>query len=95
MQNQIQPRRRVCPHCGSWEIHSTQWKGLVERCVLYLWGLAPYQCKGCYKRFYARPAPKLATTTAKVSMYSSSGNVSLPGNGPKPVEGGAAFRAKA
>lgn len=44
----------ICPHCGSGEIHATRWTGLVERCVLYLWGRCPYRCRGCYKRFYMR-----------------------------------------
>ena len=87
MRNQVKPRRRVCPHCGSWEIHSTRWKGLVERCVLYLWGLAPYQCKGCYRRFYARPTPPLGTVTGTVSVYPSR-------NMPKRDQKGAALREK-
>ena len=95
MQNQIKPRRRVCPHCGSWEIHGTRWKGLVERCVLWLWGLCPYQCKGCYKRFYARPMPKLETTTVVGTSVDRTGSVHLPENAPNQVERGAAFRAKA
>lgn len=44
----------MCPHCGSGEIHATRWTGLVERCVLYLWGMGPYRCRSCYKRFYMR-----------------------------------------
>ena len=51
------PRYRACPNCGGTYFHTTQWRGLVERCVLYLWGLRPYQCRECYKRFYLRPVP--------------------------------------
>src|SRR5215475_11565688 len=87
MQNQIKPRRRLCPHCGSWEVHGTRWKGLVERCVLYLWGLRPFQCKACYKRFYGRPAPQPGTATETGHVYSSE-------NAPNPVQRGIAFRAK-
>jgi len=58
MQKQAKPRRQVCPYCGSWEIHGTQWRGVVERCVLYLWRLCPYQCRSCYTRFYLRPLPQ-------------------------------------
>jgi len=43
-----------CPYCGSSEVHVSRWTGLVERCVSYLWGLRPYRCRCCYKRFYRR-----------------------------------------
>lgn len=64
MQNYNKPKRPVCPHCRGSHFHTTQWKGLVERCVLYLWGLKPYQCRECYKRFYMRPVPQ-ADSAAK------------------------------
>ena len=54
MQNYDQPKYVMCPHCRGKYFHATQWKGLVERCVLYLWGLRPYQCRECYNRFYLR-----------------------------------------
>lgn len=38
MQGGSNGTRSTCPHCGSGEIHATRWTGLVERCVLYLWG---------------------------------------------------------
>lgn len=40
MQGGSNGTRSTCPHCGSGEIHATRWTGLVERCVLYLWGWA-------------------------------------------------------
>jgi hypothetical protein len=47
---------QTCPHCGSGEVHATVWNGLIERWVLYLWGLTPYQCRCCCERFYRRRA---------------------------------------
>lgn len=44
----------ACPHCGSTEVHVTRWTGFVERCVLHLWGMCPYRCITCYRRFYWR-----------------------------------------
>jgi hypothetical protein len=46
--------RQTCPHCGSGEVHKTVWNGLVERIVLNLWGISPFQCRCCCKRFYRR-----------------------------------------
>ena len=66
MQNFNKSRYRVCPHCRGRHFHRTRWKGLVERCVLYLWGLQPYQCRECYKRFYMRPAPQTDSATKEV-----------------------------
>jgi DNA-directed RNA polymerase subunit RPC12/RpoP len=54
MHDYTKPRYQACPHCGSGEIHVTRWGGLLERCVLYLWGARPYRCRTCYKRFYMR-----------------------------------------
>src|SRR5262249_60712622 len=58
MQNYKKPKYRMCPRCRGWHFHTTQWKSAVERCVLNLWGLRPYQCRECYKRFYLRPVPQ-------------------------------------
>ena len=52
MQGRSKRIHSLCPHCGSGEVNVTRWTGLVERCVLYLWGLCPYRCRGCYRRFY-------------------------------------------
>lgn len=41
MQGGSNGTRTMCPHCGSPEVHVTRWTGLVERCVLYLWGCVP------------------------------------------------------
>src|SRR5215475_5405561 len=68
MQNFNKPRYRACPHCRGRHFHRTQWKGLVERCVLYLWGLQPYQCRECYKRFYMRPAPQADSAPKEVEQ---------------------------
>src|SRR5215467_7544748 len=67
MQSHSKPRYGICPHCGCTHFHETQWKGFVERCVLYMWELRPYQCRECYKRFYLRPLenPETAVKLAK------------------------------
>lgn len=54
MQSHVIPDRQFCPQCGSGEVHKTVFYGLVERCILYLWGLTPFQCRCCCKRFYRR-----------------------------------------
>jgi len=54
MQSRAYCYRQTCPYCGSGEVHRTVWNGLVERCVLYLWGMGPFRCRRCYKRFYQR-----------------------------------------
>lgn len=61
MESHSRPKYRICPHCGTTRFHKTQWKGFVERCVLYMWGLLPYQCTECYKRFYLRPLENAGT----------------------------------
>jgi len=61
MESHSEPKYRICPHCGTTHFHRTQWKGLVERWVLYVWGLRPYQCRECYKRFYLRPLESAGT----------------------------------
>src|SRR5262245_51680063 len=61
MQSDNKSGYRMCPHCGCTHFHKTQWKGIVERCVLHMWGLRPYQCRECYKRFYLRPTENAGT----------------------------------
>jgi hypothetical protein len=55
MQSHSKPRNQICPCCRGTHFHETQWKGFVERCVMYMWELRPYQCRDCYERFYLRP----------------------------------------
>jgi len=54
MQTRYSPGLQTCPHCGSGEVHMTVCDGLLERCVIYLWGISPFQCRCCCKRFYRR-----------------------------------------
>jgi hypothetical protein len=55
MQSHSKPGYQICPRCRGTHFHETQWKGFVERCVMYMWGLQPYQCRDCYERFYLSP----------------------------------------
>ena len=54
MQSRSNCYEQTCPHCGSGEVHRTVWNGLVERCVLYFWGMFPFRCRSCSERFYRR-----------------------------------------
>ena len=52
MQTRFGSDHQMCPYCGSGEVHRTVYHGLVERCILGLWGISPLQCRCCCKRFY-------------------------------------------
>jgi len=66
MRPYVNPDYQICPQCGSSEVHMTDRSGLVERCVLYLWGITPYLCRSCCKRFYRRPLMHGPTQTKTV-----------------------------
>jgi len=63
MQPYVNSDYQICPHCGSGEVHKTDWNGFLERCVLYLWEISPYRCRSCYVRFYRRTGAQGRTQT--------------------------------
>jgi hypothetical protein len=91
MQSHSQPRYRICPHCGCTHFHETQWKGFVERCVLYMWGLQPYQCRECYKRFYLRPLENAGKGDKLVKRDLTEG-IGQPGNKTEAAAGTRTYR---
>lgn len=46
--------RRQCPNCDSQYTRRSHRRGLFERYVLQAFGMVPYRCDDCYKRFYSR-----------------------------------------
>ena len=89
MQSHSKPRHQICPHCRGTHFHKTQWKGFVERCVMYMWGLWPYQCRDCYKRFYL-PLPNAEGD--KLAKRDLAEGIGKPGNKTVAVSGAQTYR---
>ena len=43
---------RVCPHCGSQEIHRSHARGIIERHIVRAFRFYPHRCEACDRRFY-------------------------------------------
>jgi rubredoxin len=46
-------RKRVCPRCGSKEVHRERRRGLYVRLVCLVWGVRPFRCSSCDLLFLA------------------------------------------
>jgi predicted RNA-binding Zn-ribbon protein involved in translation (DUF1610 family) len=45
--------RRLCPHCGSREVHRSRARGIIERHIVRAFRFYPHRCESCDRRFYA------------------------------------------
>jgi len=46
-------RKRVCPKCGSKEVHRERRRGLYVRVVCLIFGVRPFRCNYCDHLFLA------------------------------------------
>jgi len=46
-------RKRVCPKCGSKEVHRERRRGLYIKAVCFVFRVRPFRCNPCDKLFLA------------------------------------------
>jgi len=51
-------RQRVCPKCGSKEVHRERRRGFYVRVVCLIWGVRPFRCGACDHLFLAPYVPR-------------------------------------